>query len=90
MAEPFVCTATGCSARLRGGRTACYTGCMRTGTEHLIVQREGPIGMLIINRPERHNAVSLEAWRALPEILDALAADVAMRVLLLRGAGGRS
>jgi enoyl-CoA hydratase len=63
---------------------------MSTGSPHLIVQREGPLAMLIINRPEQHNAVSLELWRALPEILAGIQADETVRVLILRGAGERA
>jgi len=63
---------------------------MNTGTEHLIVQREGPVGVLVFNRPERHNAPSLEVWRALPAVLAALEADAAVRVLIVRGAGDRA
>jgi enoyl-CoA hydratase/carnithine racemase len=63
---------------------------MSTGSEPWLVQREGPIGMLIVNRPEQHNAVTLDMWRALPEILAAAEADEAVRVLVLRGSGYRA
>jgi len=63
---------------------------MTTGTAHLLLQREGPLGTLSFNRPEHHNAVSLDMWRALPELLAGVEADDALRVLVLRGAGYRS
>ncbi|MFF4649789.1 enoyl-CoA hydratase/isomerase family protein [Streptomyces sp. NPDC001380] len=50
----------------------------------------GPDGVavLLVDRPERRNALTLAMWRALPRVLDRLAADPAVRVLLLAGAGG--
>ena len=63
---------------------------MSTGNEHLVVQREGPVSILIFQRVEHLNAVTLEMWRALPQILAALEADDATRVLVLRGAGERA
>lgn len=63
---------------------------MGTGTQHLLVQRDGPVSMLIFNRVDHHNAMSLESWRALPDLLAAIDADEATRVLVLRGAGERA
>ncbi|MBU6499695.1 MAG: enoyl-CoA hydratase/isomerase family protein, partial [Rhodospirillales bacterium] len=51
---------------------------------------DGAIGWMIFNSPERRNAVSLEMWQAMPLILDAFEADSAVRVIILRGAGGRA
>ncbi|MCW2887187.1 MAG: enoyl-CoA hydratase [Streptosporangiaceae bacterium] len=41
-----------------------------------------------INRPEKRNAMTAEMWRALPGLLDGLAADPEVRVVVLTGAGG--
>ncbi|MGI8331581.1 enoyl-CoA hydratase/isomerase family protein [Actinomadura scrupuli] len=41
-----------------------------------------------INRPEKRNAMTPEMWRALPGLLDGLAADPDVRVMVLTGAGG--
>ncbi len=48
------------------------------------------IGTAIFNQPEKHNAISLDMWEGLAEILDAFAADPAVRVVVLRGAGTRA
>jgi enoyl-CoA hydratase len=56
-------------------------------TEKLLLQKGGPIGWIIFNQPEKRNAVSQEMWQAMPEYVADLAADPAIRVVILRGAG---
>jgi enoyl-CoA hydratase/carnithine racemase len=51
------------------------------------VAKEGALGWLIFDHPERRNAISHEMWRALPEAAKELGADPAVRVVVLRGAG---
>jgi len=46
-----------------------------------------PLATLTLNRPEQHNAVSYAMWRELPPICSRLAADQAIRVIVIRGAG---
>jgi len=45
---------------------------------------------LIFNNPERRNAVSLDMWQAIPEVLGAFGADDAIRVVVLAGAGDKA
>jgi enoyl-CoA hydratase/carnithine racemase len=59
-------------------------------TDKMIARKEGQVGHLIFNNPERHNAVSFEMWRATLEILDDFAADGGVRVVVLSGAGGKA
>jgi len=35
-----------------------------TKTDKMLSRKEGNVGYLIFNNPERHNAVSLEMWEA--------------------------
>lgn len=56
-------------------------------TEKLLLQKDGPIGWITFNQPEKRNAVSQEMWQAMPEYVTDLAADPAIRVVILRGAG---
>jgi enoyl-CoA hydratase len=63
---------------------------MNTGTEQLLARVDGAIGTLTFHRPERHNAVSLEMWRALPDVLQAFDDDPKVRVLVVTGAGERA
>ncbi|MFY7962878.1 MAG: enoyl-CoA hydratase [Elsteraceae bacterium] len=56
----------------------------------MLYRRDGAVGWLTVNNPERHNACSLDMWEAILEILKAAEADAALRVLVLTGAGGRA
>ena len=59
-------------------------------TDRIITRRDGAVGYLTFNNPERHNAMSLEMWRdgatAIREFCDA--GDV--RVVVLTGAGEKA
>jgi enoyl-CoA hydratase/carnithine racemase len=59
-------------------------------TGKMLARREGAVGHMIFNNPEKQNAVSLEMWEAAERILADFEADPAVRVLVLSGAGGRS
>jgi len=48
------------------------------------------IGWIIFNQPERHNALSLEMWQGLADILAHYAENPAVRVAIMRGAGGKA
>jgi enoyl-CoA hydratase/carnithine racemase len=49
--------------------------------------RDERIGWLVFDQPERRNAISVEMWREIPRAAEKLAADDAVRVVILRGAG---
>jgi len=59
-------------------------------TEKIISRREGGIGHLVFNNPEKRNAVSLEMWQAFEAALEAFANDDDVRVVVLSGAGGKA
>ncbi len=52
--------------------------------------REGTIGWLIFDHEERRNAISVDMWAAIPELISELNADRDVRVVVLRGAGEQS
>jgi enoyl-CoA hydratase/carnithine racemase len=56
----------------------------------LLMEKDGPIGWLIFNRPDKRNAVGIETWQLMPEYAKDLAADDAIRVVILRGAGDKA
>ena len=56
-------------------------------TDKLVMQKDGALGWIIFNQPEKRNAVSLEMWEAMPEYVRELTEDDAIRVVILRGAG---
>ena len=51
--------------------------------------RDG-VGIMTFNNPARHNAVSFEMWVSAKAILDSFIADPAVRVIVVRGAGGKA
>jgi enoyl-CoA hydratase/carnithine racemase len=48
---------------------------------------KGPVGYLILDRPERRNALSFDMWKSVTRLIGELSADTAVRVIVLRGAG---
>ncbi|MGB8265394.1 MAG: enoyl-CoA hydratase [Candidatus Velthaea sp.] len=54
---------------------------------HLLVEADGGIATLTLNRPDKRNALSLEVMNELIAAFDALGADRAVRVVVLRGIG---
>lgn len=59
-----------------------------TGTMDLAIA-DG-VARIVINNPARHNAISLAMWRQLAEHLERAAGDPTVRVLVLKGAGGKA
>jgi enoyl-CoA hydratase len=59
-------------------------------SEKMISRKENGIGWMILNNPQRHNAISLEMWSAAREIMADFNADPAVRVMVLTGAGGKA
>ncbi|GAA2140779.1 enoyl-CoA hydratase/isomerase family protein [Kitasatospora kazusensis] len=60
-----------------------------TGVDGLrLTVEDGGVAVLVLDRPERRNAVTLAMWRGIPRILEQLAARADVRALLLTGAGG--
>jgi enoyl-CoA hydratase len=51
------------------------------------VERRGPAALVVLNRPERRNALSIELRYVLAETFAALAADPAVNAIGLTGAG---
>ena len=52
-------------------------------------EREGPIGWLTFNQPERLNAVRRDMWDALPSAVASLV-DAGVRAIVVRGAGDKA
>jgi enoyl-CoA hydratase/carnithine racemase len=54
-------------------------------SEFLKLEAAGPVATLTIDRPAKRNAMSYQMWSALPGLLDGIARDDAVRVLVIRG-----
>ena len=63
---------------------------MKTSTERMLAKKDGPVGWMQFNNPARHNAVSLDMWKAVPEIMAEFESDDQIRVVVLSGAGGKA
>src|SRR2546421_13116136 len=59
-------------------------------TDKLQMKKDGPLGWIIFNQPEKRNAVSQEMWEAMPGYVDELTNDSDIRVVILRGGGDQS
>lgn len=53
----------------------------------LSVTTEGAVATVLIDNPRRRNAMTHAMWEAVPAVLEDLAADPAVAVVVLRGAG---
>jgi len=58
--------------------------------EQILYEVQGPMALITINRPERHNAISLATLDELQHAAAAAAADEAVRVITITGAGGKA
>lgn len=55
--------------------------------DELVASGRGMVRTLVLNRPAKRNAITLEMWNTLPALLADLASDPDLRVLVVRGAG---
>ena len=56
-------------------------------TSKLIAEIHGSTGTLVLNAPERRNALSLDMWQAIPGIVEGFEKDPAIRSIVVKGAG---
>jgi enoyl-CoA hydratase len=56
-------------------------------TDKMLARKEGGIGWMIFNQPEKRNAVSFAMWQAMAAVLDDFERDPQVRVIVLTGAG---
>jgi enoyl-CoA hydratase len=59
-------------------------------TDKLIAKKDGAIGWVIFNNPEKRNAMSLEMYEATAAVMNAYAKDPEVRVVILKGAGDKA
>ena len=58
--------------------------------EEILYEVSGPTALLTINRPEKHNAISLRTLDELQHAVATAESDDAVRVVIVTGAGGRA
>jgi enoyl-CoA hydratase len=59
-----------------------------TAPPSVLEESQGAVRILTLNRPQKKNAADLEMQQRLLACLEAVAADISVRVLILTGAGG--
>ena len=59
-------------------------------TEKMLSRKEGSVGYVVFNNPERHNAVSLDMWQMAGEMLNDFRNDNKIKVVVVTGAGGKA
>jgi enoyl-CoA hydratase/carnithine racemase len=65
-------------------------GLVDLGTTRMIARKDGAIGWLTFNNPERRNAVSLDMWEAIPKAIAAFESDPDIRIVVVTGAGEKA
>jgi enoyl-CoA hydratase len=63
---------------------------MISPTPNMIAEKAGPVGRIVFNKPQKHNATSSDMWEAIPVILDDFEKDPAIRVVVVTGAGDKA
>lgn len=56
----------------------------------MLAARHAGVGVVTFNQPEKHNAISVEMWLGLADILEDFGADPTIRTVILTGAGTRA
>ena len=59
-------------------------------TPFMVAEIDGNIGWMIFNNPDKHNAVKVEMWEAIPQLLDQFEADDSVKVVVLKGSGEKA
>jgi len=59
-------------------------------SEIVLVEKEGPLALITLNRPEKLNALDYALIDRLMEVLDTVEDDDGIRALVLTGAGNRA
>ncbi len=63
---------------------------IRLATRKILADVDDGVGILTFNQPEKRNAVSLEMWQGIGDAIEAFQQDPAVRVVIMKGAGGRA
>ena len=62
----------------------------KAGTERVKTWLDGQVLHIRFNNPEKHNALSVDMWEAVPPLLDKAAKDDNVRMVVLSGEGGKA
>lgn len=63
---------------------------MKSPSTKMLLEVDKAIAWITFNNPQKHNAVSMEMWDALTQILTQLQTDKAVRVVIVKGSGDKA
>lgn len=61
---------------------------MAGSDQPIYLRQDGEIAEMVLNRPDKHNALNQAIWRAIPPLVREVEDNPALKVLILRGAAG--
>lgn len=56
----------------------------------IYLEKRGAIATMVFNRPDKRNALTFNMWKAIPELVREVEEDPSIKVLIVRGAGGKA
>jgi len=59
-------------------------------SDPILVNRDGALATVVLNRPDKLNALTMAMWRRLGEAIESLSRDDSVRCVVLRGAGEKA
>jgi enoyl-CoA hydratase len=59
-------------------------------TDKILTRKNGAVGHIIFNNPDKLNAISLDMWEGMGTAVDLFESDPDIRVIVVSGAGGKS
>ena len=64
---------------------------MKLSTNKIIIaQNDGSVGRIMLNNPERRNAISLEMWQGMAEAFQVFSDNPETRCIVMSGAGDKA
>ena len=59
-------------------------------TDTILIERDGAIATVVLNRPDKLNALTRAMWQQLGATVERLSAEDSLRCVIIRGAGEKS
>ena len=56
---------------------------MELSTQKILAHNDGPVGRIILNNPERRNAISLDMWQGISEAFDQFSENPKIRCVVM-------
>ena len=63
---------------------------MKAMTDKLVIEKSNGVGRLVLNQPDKHNAISLEMWQGVSLAMEKFSDDDEVRVIIVSGAGDKA